>query len=143
MRACPKCNSVIFTGGTDCARCGYVLRPDDPVLPVLQAARSESSPLLSNPQFPQYRQPPEWLPVFMAIVGLVFAAIGVFTALTPGPASCHGRSGVLCLVATAASEAILGTANARLADASLWIAFALLCFALAWHTHSMWFKKPK
>jgi hypothetical protein len=80
----------------------------------------------------------------MAMVGLVLAAIGIYTAVTPGPSSCEGRTGTLCLMAATVSGAVFGVPNVRLADASVWISFALLCFALAWHTYSMWFKKnPK
>ena len=137
MRACPKCGAAVFTGASDCARCGHVLSSDDPVIP-LSHSKAEGSAVLGQPLFPTYTAPPRWLPSLLVFAGLAFAAIGASKLFSSEPGSCGGRGSSLCQAASKLAHLLYGTENPKLAEASLFSAGALLLWAFAWHLYSMW-----
>ena len=94
--------------------------------------------MLGNPAFPTYRRPPTWLPGLLVLAGLLMVAIGVYTVLSPEPGSCAGRGGLLCGVANKLALVLYSVENLKLAEASLFVASALLLWAFAWHLHTMW-----
>jgi hypothetical protein len=114
-----------------------MLTASDPILPIAESG-SEGSPVLGQPLFPTYREPPRWLPSAFALSGLAMAAIGVSELLSSKPSACSGRGSLLCQSASKLAHALYGAENPRLADASLFFAGALLFWAFAWHVYSMW-----
>jgi hypothetical protein len=133
MPRCPNCHRRIFPGAIDCLRCGHI-----------SGERAQTpEPLLGQPLYPQYRKPGIWAPWMFGFAGFVLAAIGVGTALFSDSASCTGRGGMLCMMASALSQALFGAPNPNLAEGAVWIALALLCWSFAWHLHAMWFRPRK
>jgi len=136
MERCPNCQKLaIFPGATDCPRCGYVLRsePEPPAGPEI----------FGNPLYPQYREPPPFVPFLLAVLGTGMVIAGVWIAMTPGEGSCSGKGGTLCVVAAWGSQLLSGKPNLRIAEASVWIAFGLGSLAAAWHLHTMWHRKGR
>jgi hypothetical protein len=142
MRVCPKCSATVFTGATDCARCGHVLTGSDPVVPVVLHQQEEPH-FLGSPSVPPYRKPPNWLPALIGVAGVAMVVIGTHTALSPGSGNCSGRGSFLCSATSKLHLVLFGSENPKLAEGALFIASGLFFWAVGWHLHSMWFRAKR
>ncbi len=136
MSACPHCGAEVSDGATRCTRCGGDLSAAAPE-ESSPKRHAKGSPLLGQPLFPTYKEPPPSLPYVFVFLGVVLMAIGVAELFSSEPGACTGR-GIACELSNQFARLINGEENPRLAEASVFFAGGLFFWACAWHVYDMW-----
>lgn len=137
MPTCPHCGAEVSSGASKCTQCGHDLSA--PVPEESSSKRhAKGSPMLGQPLFPTYKEPPPSLPYIFALGGLVMMVIGVLELFSSEPGACTGTGSLACELANQFARLIYGAENPKLAEASLFFAGGLFFWVCAWHVYDMW-----
>jgi hypothetical protein len=132
MRSCPKCSSVVFTGATDCATCGYVFTHGEVKIPVRQAVAPEPSPVLGTPLYREQRPTPRIVSVILVVVAVAAIWRGLAVASSGGVVSCTGKESFFCTAALAIGQAIFGLSGAHIFYGAFLVSVGLVFLSIAW-----------
>lgn len=99
--------------------------------------------MLGKPLYPQCQKPSKLVPTFLAGMGALMIAAGMWIGLTPGDGSCRGKGAALCKFADSLHQLLFGASNERVAEAAVWVALGVLVLAAARHIKVMWFRRAQ